>query len=62
MEYTSEEVGVWGTALSNLKALYPKHACRQFNEALDKLNFRQVLTFVVQGCALIAAHVTGQQL
>jgi hypothetical protein len=41
VEYTPEEVEVWGTALSKLKELYPKHACRQVNEGLPKLGFRE---------------------
>ena len=41
VEYTPEEVAVWGTALSKLKELYPKHACRQVNEGLPKLGFRE---------------------
>jgi phenylalanine-4-hydroxylase len=40
VDYTPEEVGVWGTALSNLRAMYPKYACKEFNQALAKLNFR----------------------
>jgi hypothetical protein len=33
-------VAVWGTALSKLKALFPSHACKEFNAALPKFNFR----------------------
>jgi phenylalanine-4-hydroxylase len=40
IEYTPEEVAVWGTALSKLKALFPSHACKEFNAALPKINFR----------------------
>lgn len=31
---------MWGTALSKLKALFPTHACREFNESFPKFNFR----------------------
>lgn len=40
VEYTPEEVQVWGTALSHLKALYPLHACKEFNTNLAKIGFR----------------------
>lgn len=33
---------MWGTALTNLKAMYPKYACKEFNEGLAKFNFRSV--------------------
>lgn len=41
VEYTPEEVAVWGHVLRELKGLFPRHACRQFNEALPKLDFRE---------------------
>lgn len=40
IEYTPEETWVWGTALSKLKALFPQHACSEFNQAFPKFNFR----------------------
>lgn len=40
IDYTPEEVAVWGTALSKLKALFPSHACAEFNAALPNFNFR----------------------
>lgn len=32
--YTDEETKVWGTALRRLQALFPSHACAEFNAAL----------------------------
>lgn len=42
IQYTPEEVRVWGTALSKLKEMYPKHACREFNRSFPRFNFRCV--------------------
>ena len=35
--YTDREVATWGTVLKRLKALYPQHACRQFNENMEEM-------------------------
>lgn len=40
IEYTAEEAQVWGTALSKLKALFPTHACTEFNHSFPKFDFR----------------------
>lgn len=42
IDYTPEEVATWGTALSKLKALFPTHACKEFNSALPMFEFRSV--------------------
>jgi len=34
---------VWGTALSNLKALFPTHACKEFNQSFPEFDFRYVV-------------------
>lgn len=33
---------MWGTALSKLKALFPTHACKEFNQSFPKFDFRCV--------------------
>lgn len=40
IQYTPEEVQVWGTAITKLKALFPTHACREFNRSVGMFNFR----------------------
>lgn len=40
VDYTPQEVEVWGTALSHLKAMYPNYACKEFNTNLEKIGFR----------------------
>jgi hypothetical protein len=37
---------VWGTALSKLKALFPTHACKEFNQSLPAFDFRWGYTFL----------------
>jgi len=50
IDYTPEEVAVWGTALANLKGMYPKHACKEFNRALPKFNFRWAPNSTTESC------------
>mmetsp|Transcript_34251 Transcript_34251/g.65424 ORF Transcript_34251/g.65424 Transcript_34251/m.65424 type:complete len:361 (-) Transcript_34251:207-1289(-) len=41
VEYSSSEVTAWGTALRELKALYPTHACKEFLRNWDLFEFRE---------------------
>jgi hypothetical protein len=40
INYTPEEVAVWGTALRELQRLFPASACREFLRTLPLFNFR----------------------
>lgn len=51
IQYTPEEVYVWGTALSKLKALFPTHACKEFNQSLPAFNFRWALQLHAAVCS-----------
>jgi len=33
MEYTADEVKTWGTVYNHMLSLYPKYACKEFNES-----------------------------
>ena len=37
MEYSPEEIKTWGTIYNKLKALYPTHACAEFNHIFPLL-------------------------
>ena len=37
VEYTAEEIKTWSTIYSKLKALFPTHACAEFNHILPLL-------------------------
>ena len=37
VQYTPAEVKTWGTIYNKLKALYPTHACAEFNHILPLL-------------------------
>lgn len=41
LEYTAEELHVWGTVLRELKDLYPQHACAEFLRCLPLFNFNE---------------------
>jgi hypothetical protein len=41
VEYTPEEVRVWGQVLMELRQLFPKRACSNFLETLPLLGFRE---------------------
>jgi len=41
IDYTPQEVEVWGTALSKLKALFPTHACKEFLASYHLFDFRE---------------------
>lgn len=40
IEYTPQEVEVWGAALRELKKLFPSAACREFLHTYPLFNFR----------------------
>ena len=41
LQYTPEEVQVWGTVLRELQQLYPTHACREFQQNFPLFDFRE---------------------
>ncbi|GBF97155.1 chloroplast phenylalanine hydroxylase [Raphidocelis subcapitata] len=41
IDYSPEEVAVWGLALRELRRLFPTHACAEFNHTLPLLDFRE---------------------
>ncbi|WIA37157.1 hypothetical protein OEZ86_014117 [Tetradesmus obliquus] len=61
IDYTPEEVAVWGTALSKLKALFPSHACAEFNAALPKFNFREDEVPQLQDISEVLQQSSGWQ-
>lgn len=40
IQYTWEEIEVWGEVLDKLRALYPTNACNKFLDAFPLFNFR----------------------
>lgn len=40
IDYSPEEIYVWGTSLNKLRELHPTHACSKYNAAVQKLDFR----------------------
>jgi phenylalanine-4-hydroxylase len=61
IDYTPEETYVWGTALSKLKALFPTHACSEFNEAFPRFNFREDTVPQLQDISDTLKAATGWQ-
>ena len=37
VEYTKDEIATWKTIYTNLKNLFPTHACKEFNRVLPLL-------------------------
>ncbi|KAF6264826.1 Biopterin-dependent aromatic amino acid hydroxylase-domain-containing protein [Scenedesmus sp. NREL 46B-D3] len=61
IQYTAEEVAVWGTALTKLRALFPSHACKEFNAALPKFGFREDEVPQLQGISEVLQQSSGWQ-
>ncbi len=40
VDYTDSERATWATAFNALTALYPTHACREFNAVIDEIGYR----------------------
>jgi len=40
VDYTERETGAWRTVYTELRRLYPTHACEEFNEAIEHFGFR----------------------
>ncbi len=41
LDYTPEEIATWGHVLSELKHLFPRHACQQYLESFPTFDFRE---------------------
>lgn len=45
VEYTEQEISIWNRIFTQLRKLYPKHACREYNRMFkqleDKCGFRE---------------------
>jgi phenylalanine-4-hydroxylase len=61
VEYTPEEVEVWGTAITKLKALFPTHACREYNRSVGMFNFREDEVPQLQDISETLKAATGWQ-
>lgn len=59
IEYTPEEVGVWGTALDRLEELFPSHACAEFLASYPALGFRKDAVPQLQDISEILQKRTG---
>lgn len=63
IDYTPEEVAVWGAALRRLRALFPAHACAEFNNALrDEFDFSEDEIPQLQDVSETLRAATGWQL
>jgi len=59
VEYTAHEVEAWGTALRELKALYPSHACKEFLRNWDLFDFREDSVPQLEDMSAIIHQRTG---
>lgn len=57
--YSKEEVEVWGHVMRELGALFPLHACRQFNKSLPLLGFREDKVPQLQEMSDVLNRATG---
>jgi phenylalanine-4-hydroxylase len=42
VEYTPTETATWGAVYSELRQLYPTHACREYRDAFQEIGFHEV--------------------
>lgn len=59
LEYRPEEVETWAKALGELDGLFPTHACREFLDAVERLNFRPDVVPQLQDVHNILQETTG---
>eukprot|EP00899_Mesostigma_viride_P008760 jgi/Mesvir1/17886/Mv12959-RA.1 len=57
--YTEQETALWGQVLAQLSALYPTHACREFNAAFGAFGFRPDRIPQLQELNEVLASATG---
>ena len=59
VQYTPDEVEAWGTALRNLVALYPTHACAEFNKNWQLFDFREDIVPQLEDMSALIQERTG---
>ncbi|GLJ38766.1 hypothetical protein SUGI_0790350 [Cryptomeria japonica] len=59
IEYTTEEIDVWGQVLTKLSALYPTHACKEYLESFRLFNFSPNRIPQLEELSQITGHHTG---
>ncbi|EFN54228.1 hypothetical protein CHLNCDRAFT_24756, partial [Chlorella variabilis] len=59
IEYTPDEVAVWGTVLPQLKELIPRHACKEFLRCWQLFDFREDEVPQLEDLSLVLQQQTG---
>ena len=59
LEYRPEEVETWAKALSELTELFPTHACKEFLDAMETLNFRPDVVPQLQDVHRVLQETSG---
>lgn len=59
LEYRDEEVETWAKALEELQHLFPTHACKEFLDAIDTLNFQPDVVPQLQDVHEILQETSG---
>jgi len=59
LEYRPEEVETWAKALEELEQLFPTHACKEFLDAIDKLDFRPDVVPQLQDVHQVLQETSG---
>lgn len=62
VEYMPDEIKAWAVALAKLKALYPTHACREFNKNWELFNFREDAVPQLEDMSAVINGRTGWQI
>lgn len=62
VEYSRQEVEVWGAVLRELQELYPAHACREFLRCFPMFDFREDEIPQLEDLSQILQRTTGWQI